>query len=236
MSTSARIWAATARRTASSASASNSSSPRRPARCACSACNSQRGRGQLPTDNVDNGGITGAGAGGGSWFGINGSTTSCTISIRALLCARLVFFAGMSVGVAGSADGFVNGRLLTRKLRLLPSWRRPTSRLPVSRHQAGRSSSTDASTEIISSSWPGSSGSMCLRLSRSRPLPRSRSPPSKLVAGRYGCADSMGMLRRGSVADTGRSARQELDQFRPADDRRSWHELGLVEFALLETR
>jgi hypothetical protein len=52
----------------------------------------------------------------------------------------------------------------TRKLRRAPSSTTEISSLPVRRHQAGKSSFTEVSVEMISSRPPRSSGSICLML------------------------------------------------------------------------
>jgi len=109
----------------------------------------------------------------------------------------------------------------------------------VSRHQAGRSSRTDNSVERISSNWPGVSGSICLRISSSRPLPQSRSPPSKLASGAYGwrALGFLGLLVTRilrSIRDAGRAAGEKLDQLGAADDLCASNQIILVEAAPLE--
>ncbi len=100
----------------------------------------------------------------------------------------MIAAAGRSAGSGSGAGaaGAENAPLLTRKLRWRCSLVMLTSWLPVSRHQAGRSCSTEDSCDRISSSWPGSNGSMCLRISSNRPFPQSSSPPSKDTKGGYG--------------------------------------------------
>src|SRR5262249_15193957 len=108
------------------------------------------------------------------------------------------------------------------------------SSLLVTRPQAGQAASSEISVERNSSRPPRSSGSMCWRISRSRPLPQSRSPPSKLVSGSSTCR-STGSTRSPLVTDAGAPVRQELDELRAADDRGACHQTGLVELPLLET-
>src|SRR5262249_50959783 len=123
--------------------------------------------------------------------------------------------------------------LQTRKLRTLPCFVHDTSSLPVNRHQAGKSASTEISVERNSSSPPRTSGSMCCRISSSSPLPQSRSPPSKLASGSRRCR-STGSTRGSLIADAGAPVRQELHQLCAADDCRAGHQTILVELALLE--
>jgi hypothetical protein len=96
--------------------------------------------------------------------------------------------------VLGQVGRLVSAPLQTRKLRSLPRRTKDTSSLPVIRHQAGKSSSTEISTERNSSSWPRAIGSMCWRIRSRSPLPQSRSPPSKLTSG------SNGWRSTGSIA------------------------------------
>src|SRR5699024_3608403 len=90
--------------------------------------------------------------------------------------------------VAGSlgrmvSSGGVKGPLLTKNRHTPGSACILISSFFVSLHQEGRSIFTVESYETISNSSPGSSGSMCLRINNSRPLPQSRTPPLKLVFG-----------------------------------------------------
>src|SRR5262245_12160262 len=112
-----------------------------------------------------------------------------------------------------------------------PLFTRETSSLPVRRHQAGRSSSTEISVDRISSRPPRPSGSMCLRMSSSSPFPQSRSPPSKLASGACGWRSTTFI---GSIGNAGRAGTEELDELGASDDRRARDEVGLVQTALLE--
>ena len=136
--------------------------------CSCMACSIQRGLGQLPMPMTDSGRIAGAAAGSGS-LSRNLTATSST----PMLLLRTV---------AAPALRSANLPLATMKLRCLATLVNDTNSLPVMRHQAGRSSSTEISVERISSKPPRSIGSICFRISSNRPLPQSRSPPSKLTS------------------------------------------------------
>src|SRR6185436_10079168 len=111
---------------------------------------------------------------------------------------------------------------------------------PVRRHQAGRSSFTEISVERNSSRPPRGRGSMCCRMRSNRPLPQSRSPPSKHPSAACGwranvsicvCAAVMTL-----VADAGRTVGEKLDQLCAADDAGSGDQIVLVQLALLEAR
>ena len=80
-------------------------------------------------------------------------------------------------GEAGAAfERLASAPLQMRKLRWSP-WRvQEMNSLPVRRHQAGRSSSTEISVERISRMPPGGSGSICFRIRSRSPLPQSMSP------------------------------------------------------------
>ena len=137
--------------------------------CSCAACSIQRGRGQLPIPITDSGRIAGAGATAGQ--GLSGLTSTSTMPARPAAATRRS----------------ASWPLATRKLRCLPCLVKDTSSLPVIRHQAGKSSSTEVSVDRISSRPPRGIGSMCLRISSSKPLPQSRSPPSKSTSAAIGC-------------------------------------------------
>src|SRR5690625_4678852 len=129
---------------------------------------------------------------------MDGSTTSWVIAI----CGFFRFFLSFcgwsaisgstfvvttSVIGAGASAGGVNGPLLTKKRHSPGSVCTLMSSFFVRLHQDGKSTSTVESRETISKSSPGLNGSMCLRIKRSSPLPQSKSPPSKLSFGGYGC-------------------------------------------------
>ncbi len=133
---------------------------------------------------TDSGAIDGAGDGAGSEAGMLTGTISIGARGGGSRGASRAGKAGEAAWATCPAPA-ANAPLLTRKLRNLPCRVHDTSWLPVMRHQAGRSPSTEVSVERISSNWPRSSGSICLRISSNRPLPQSRSPPSKLTAGAW---------------------------------------------------
>src|SRR3989441_7020714 len=165
-----------------------------------------------------------AGAGGGSVVGMHTATgarpTGATRTRR-----------------AGAADATrsTSVPLHTRKLRCVPRRTNDTSSFPVIRHHAGKSSSTEISVERNSRSCPRAIGSRCWRINSRRPLPQSRSPPSKLTSAANGCR-STGCTMTLLVADAGAPVGQELDELGAADHRRPRDEAVFVERALLEAR
>src|SRR6185369_8028840 len=220
----ARSCASTARRTASSPVAWNSASSSRPSRCSWIAWSIQRGRGQLPIPSTDSGRIDGAADGEGRSAGI---VTAIGWRVTVASASALTRRAGFRSA---------SFPLQTRKLRSLPRRTKETSSLPVSRHQAGKSSSTEISVERNSRSWPRSIGSMCCRIRRRSPLPQSRSPPSKLRSASSWWRSTGSIAEVLSVAHAGAAFGQELDELGAADDRGAGHQVVLVELALLEAR
>ena len=123
---------------------------------------SHAGRGQLPTPMTANGGSRrGRSAGGPVGRGPTSASVRRAAAVGPPTAPRLADQVAPHVARPRPRDQLVAGQ-------------------PA---HAGRSSSTDGSVERTSSSCPGSSGSMCRRMSSSRPLPQSRSPPSKLASG-----------------------------------------------------
>src|SRR5262249_18565942 len=108
--------------------------------------------------------------------------------------------------------------------------------LPVIRHQAGKSSSTEISVDRNSRSSPRSIGSTCCRIRSRSPLPQSRSPPSKLRSASSWWRSTGSIARLLSVAVAGATLGQELDELGAADDRGAGHQIVLVKLALLEAR
>src|SRR5262245_23797903 len=188
------------------------------------ACSIQRGRGQLPMPITAIGGIAAAGAGGGSEAGMVMATG-----------ARPTGATRPGGAAARAAARSLSAPLQTRKLRSRPARTNETSSLPVIRHQAGKSSSTEISVERNSSSWPRSIGSMCWRISSRSPLPQSSSPPSKLTSAAKGCR-STGSMARPLVADAGTPVGEKLHELGPAHHGGAGHQRVLVELALLEAR
>src|SRR5699024_5998549 len=158
------------------------------------------------------------------WSAISGSTFVVATSV---------------IGAGGSAGGVICP-LLTKKRHSPGSVCTLMSSFFVRLHQDGKSTPTVESRETISKSSPGLNGSMCLRIKRSSPLPQSKSPPSKLSFGGYGCtvvsviAAPFEPVRL--VGDARGPVGQELDEFGTANNGGTLDQVLWFDTAFLHTR